>query len=289
MIEVRVEKCSFNPETRKRITTFVCKYPFIIHGEVLTHRAFSRNAQSKRAIPVKKFVEQTREQMFVPDAFTRNCKGMSAKEVLSDTVTDNAQKTWKSAGALMCQHALELSSFEAHKEYANRVLEPFSHMTVIITATELANFFELRNHPHAHPEIKKLAAAMQKAWASAKPEICKTGDWHIPFDPGMDFTLPQRLEIATARNARVTHLTHEGRIDTEADLDLFVRLRDHKPMHPSPFEHCAEALATRERSGNFVGYRQYRKMFPNECAEEYTFTEDGMLTVESLNRLNKEN
>ena len=41
-----------------RITTFELVYPRFIHGEFMTHRVFSRNAASSRAIPVKTFLKQ---------------------------------------------------------------------------------------------------------------------------------------------------------------------------------------------------------------------------------------
>ena len=44
-----------SPNTKKtRLITFVLRYPRFIHGEVMTHRSFSRNAASSRAIPVRK-------------------------------------------------------------------------------------------------------------------------------------------------------------------------------------------------------------------------------------------
>ena len=40
--------------------TFELTYPRYIHSEFMTHRVFSRNASSSRAIPVKRMIEQVR-------------------------------------------------------------------------------------------------------------------------------------------------------------------------------------------------------------------------------------
>ena len=37
-----------------RITTFLLTYPRFIHSELMTHRMFSRNSASSRAISLKK-------------------------------------------------------------------------------------------------------------------------------------------------------------------------------------------------------------------------------------------
>ena len=39
-----------------RLTTMEVRYPRFIHSEMMTHRVFSRNAASSRAIPIKKMI-----------------------------------------------------------------------------------------------------------------------------------------------------------------------------------------------------------------------------------------
>ena len=41
-----------------RLTTFILEYPRFIHAEVMTHRVFSKNAASSRAIPIEKMIQQ---------------------------------------------------------------------------------------------------------------------------------------------------------------------------------------------------------------------------------------
>ena len=62
-----------------RITTFELTYPRIIHSEFMTHRLFSRNAMSSRAVPIKTMVKLIRENMAMPVRFGSNQPGMQDK------------------------------------------------------------------------------------------------------------------------------------------------------------------------------------------------------------------
>jgi hypothetical protein len=73
------------------------------------------------------------------------------------------------------------------------------------------------------------------------------------------------LLVAVGRCARVSYLTHDGIRDPRADVELAKRLRS--SGHMSPFEHVAQAEPFEgifEWSGNFRGWKQYRKTIPNE-------------------------
>ena len=63
-------------EKGKRITTFELEYPRIIHSELMTHRVFSRNAMSSRAVPVGKMLQQIVENPAMPVRFGVNKRGM---------------------------------------------------------------------------------------------------------------------------------------------------------------------------------------------------------------------
>jgi thymidylate synthase ThyX len=45
-----------------RLVTMQLRYPRFVHAEFMTHRVFSRNASSSRAIPVAKMIKQVREE-----------------------------------------------------------------------------------------------------------------------------------------------------------------------------------------------------------------------------------
>lgn len=127
-----------------RLTSLVATYPRIIHSEVMTHRTFSRNAASSRAIPVEKNIERVLADPFVLETFHKNQKGMQGGEALDETSQQAAQEIWHDAREAAVYSARELAKLGTHKHLANRLLEPHSWITTVITATEWDNFFALR-------------------------------------------------------------------------------------------------------------------------------------------------
>lgn len=127
-----------------RITTFILQYPRMIHSEVLTHRMFSRNAASSRAIPFEKMVKSVQEDPFIPIAFQKDHKGMQGSEYLENEDLLNAQLAWVDATDNAVLEAGILSDIGVTKQLCNRILEPFLWYTNLVTATEYDNFFELR-------------------------------------------------------------------------------------------------------------------------------------------------
>src|SRR5688500_18455402 len=65
-----------------RLTTFELTYPRIVHSEFMTHRTFSRNSASSRAIPLKKMIERVKNNPFFPLHWGKNEKGMQASTEL---------------------------------------------------------------------------------------------------------------------------------------------------------------------------------------------------------------
>ena len=151
-----------------------------------------------------------------------------------------------------------------HKQVANRLLEPWLHMTVIVSATDWENFFAQRAHPDAQPEFQSLAYLMLDAINASIPRRLQAGQWHLPFGDRMPAELdePTRLKVATARLGRTSYVTFDGEMDALKDMALHDGLE--KNGHWSPFEHVAQAMETSKPSGNFTGFRQYRKAFPGE-------------------------
>lgn len=257
MIEAKIVADSINP-CGSRIISFVCTYPRFIHSEIMTHRVFSRNAASSRAIPIQKMIDRIRTQPAEPIFWGKNQRGMQAWEQIEETA--KARETWLKAAESAIVHAQELTELGIHKQIANRLLEPFAHMVTLITATEWANFFNLRAHKDAQPEFQELAFQMLLAYCEHKPEEKAEGEWHLPFadkyvEDGL--TTTQLLKITSARAARVSYINFEGDIEFEKDYALHDQLIE--SGHCSPLEHPARALVNFERSGNFVGWFQYRK------------------------------
>lgn len=252
---------------KARITTFLLTYPRFAHAEVMTHRMFSRNASSSRAIPVKRQIQMIIDNPAIPMAFTKNQKGMQGGEALSGDDHDKAVAAWLKGRDEAVKAAQNLADLEVHKQYANRLLEPFAHITVVLTATDFDNFFALRIHPAALPEMQELATKMYEARMASVPVLKNNFDWHLPFtgEEGVE-SIAARLMMSVARCARVSYLNHEGKKPTwKEDEELYKRLVCAHPMHASPAEHQAMALDDpNERSGNFKGWRQYRKQLVDE-------------------------
>jgi thymidylate synthase ThyX len=259
-----------------RLTTMEVRYPRFIHSELLTHRVFSRNSSSSRAVPIRKMIDAVRDDPAMPVWWGRNQAGMQAFAELDGEARSLAQAEWQRAldDALAHAERLAASDINLHKQLVNRILEPFAWITVIITATEWANFFTQRTHEDAQPELKHIATLMLDAYRGSTPRALAVGEWHTPLilaDEEASLPLEQRLRISVARSARVSYLTHDGSRDHAKDVELYERLVEGGANgHWSPFEHVATPLATaREWSGNFRGWQQYRKRFAQEHASAF--------------------
>jgi thymidylate synthase ThyX len=242
----------------------VLTYPRFIHSEVMTHRVFSRNAASSRAIPINKMIDDIKQCPARPVHWGRNQKGMQANESLSRDEALRAIALWDGACKVNIETVQKMVELGVHKQVANRLLEPFAHMTTLVTATDFDNFFSLRADPDAQPEFQVLAFTALDGYLNSTPKPLAPGEWHIPFGDRMPegLELADRLKIAVARAARVSYKTFDGQINPVEDYRLHDRLAE--SGHWSPFEHVAECSETRIRSGNFIGWSQYRKRFMNE-------------------------
>lgn len=276
-------------ETGNRVTTIEATIHRFVLAELNTHRAFSRNSASSRAIPVPKQIKMVRDNPAMPIAFSREQSGMQGGELLDGNELAEVEGDWLEARQHALRIARRLHKKEVHKGYVNRLLEPYLWHTVIITATEWDGFWHQRTHHAAMPEIREAAWQMWTAYDSSRPEVLLPGEWHTPFiqpyenegywaDLVMSGTVPNdmqewpgvheaalelRRRVSAARCARVSYLTHDGRRDIEADYRLWSRLTDRDewksdgqpvdPIHWSPLEHVATPCACQRVSDE--GYR----------------------------------
>lgn len=317
-IEANIICDSISPEG-VRLTTMQLRYPRFIHAEELTHRILSsqaeyiiyeaipdglmydrdlsRNASSSRAIPVAKMIEDLRRDPAMPIYWGSNKPGMQAGEELTGLDLEDSKRHWLDAMEMMIRKAEIMMELGNHKQIVNRLLEPWAHINVVVTAVQWGNFFALRSHPDAQPEIKLLSDQMQSAMHCSKPSLIENGQWHLPYVLGSDWEAlrafakknritrdePQYEELAalarkvsTARCARVSYLTHDGRKTTvEEDIDLHDKLVVSVPLHASPAEHSAtpdvlvdNAWKEPHLHGNLVGWKQFRRMMPGGIANE---------------------
>ena len=246
------------------IYTLALRYPRFIHGEFMTHRVFSRNASSSRAIPINRMIGMTIKDPARPIFFGSNKAGMQAGKELPPIRKMIALVLWFMACYTACAFSWLLSKTGLHKQHCNRITEPFQYITVLLTCTHLDNFMHLRNHPDAQPEIQKLAKLMQKAIDASEPTPLYNG-WHIPYvtkeelEGDHRYRIEDLLRFSAARCARVSYLNHDGtKPSVIDDLKLYHLLVGSNPKHMSPVEHQALALHSTKQSANFKGFRQYR-------------------------------
>ena len=299
-ITAKVLADSISPEGI-RLTTFELRYPRFIHAEELTHRILetqpelviyeavpdglmydqdlSRNASSNRAIPVQRMIEDLRRDPAMPEFWGSNKPGMQAGEELTEGDLYYVQQVWLAARDNAIASANVMIKSGLHKQIANRILEPWAHINVVVTATEWANFFALRAHPDAQPEIRILAEAMMAAMGQSDPQLLNVGVWHLPYvseEDHFNHDIEILKKVSVARCARVSYLTHDGRpTSVEEDLSLYEKLLVSQPLHASPAEHQAtpDSIYKAHRGnkwnkpklhGNLKGWCQFRKMLPNE-------------------------
>jgi thymidylate synthase ThyX len=267
-IKAQVIADSISPEG-VRLTTMQLRYPRFIHAEFMTHRQFSRNASSSRAIPVAKLVEDVVNDPVYPSFWGANQKGMQANEECSAPIEVDHPMSREMAWDVARGHAIMFAKAFAnagyHKQIVNRLLEPFSHINVVCTATEWSNFFALRDHSDAQPEIRQLAKEMRDRMEWSIPQGLDYDEWHLPYVIDEErYDRDIAIKCSVARCARVSYLTYERKKpNIEEDLKLYDRLLGAQPIHASPSEH--QATPGDRDSGNFRGWRQYRKMIPGEC------------------------
>lgn len=286
LIKANVIADSICVENNRRLTTLELIYPRFIHSEIMTHRQFSRNASSSRAIPVKTMIQRVRENPAMPVSWGMNQPGMQAGDPLPSSVATEAQWLWLKAAQNAVEVAEEMAALNPapHKQIINRILEPFTYMTTLVTATEWSNFFWLRNHSAADPTFWALALEAHRAIRESAPQAIIHGTWHLPYVGGLPINNPYTLndlrDISAARCARVSYLNHDGTAaNPETDLKLAREtLRGDGRIHASPFEHQGtpdtyvysrgeRRWANPELHGNFVGWIQYRKTLAGECKD----------------------
>jgi thymidylate synthase ThyX len=268
--EVKIILDSVSPDGA-RLTTLTAKYPRFIHAEMLTHRVFSRNTSSSRAIPMAKLRQQVIDDPVIPIHWGRNQPGMQASEEIGQIERHEANRLWRVACAQAIATHRKMEALGLHKQVANRVLEPFLWTTCLISSTTWGNFLTLRRDKDAQPEMQKIATMIGDALEASKP-VERT--LHLPYwtDEDEEYT-QQNIEgwawkrarkgISAARCARVSYLNHEGVRDIDRDLELAEKLV--RSRHWSALEHPATAQPGQH--GNFVGWKSYRKEFPGESGE----------------------
>lgn len=237
-----------------RITTMHLRYPRFIHSQFMTHRMFSRNAASSRAVPISKVIEAIRNDPARPIHWGKNQKGMQAETELDMVEKLKAAECWDWAMNSAINAALDMEKIGVHKQVTNRILEPFLHIDVLCTATDWDNFFEQRMEEHAQPEMQELAQCMFTALQESTP--VEDTD-HMPFAPDGVSDRQVSLRVAVARCARISYAKFDHKT-IQDDLDLYEKLKSSK--HLSPFEHVAFSADPWTRYDNFRAWKSLRRI-----------------------------
>jgi hypothetical protein len=302
-ISAKVIQHSKSSYTGKELITFEIEYPRFILAEVNTHCMLEKNSASSRAVPIKTQCELIRNNPAMPVHWGKNQAGMVAEQELDDLTIEYAVEGWKSAmiGAVMDVEYLE--KLGVHKQIANRISEPWQRMKTVISGTEWANFFYLRNHPDAQPEFQELARVMQEAMQQSKPMELVAGEWHVPyvererniyggalayFTNGVQLSPTDARIVSASCCAQVSYRKNDDTL--EKARQVFERLNigsSDKPAHASPTTHQGtpikydtidlmnpmywpDGISHMSRngklwSGKFQDFIQYRKLIPNEA------------------------
>lgn len=254
---------SINSLNEVRLITMELCYPRCIHAEFMTHRVFSRNASSSRAVPITKMIEEVEKNYFRPIEWGQNKPGMQAGEEMDTTTRVAAEDEWALAVMDAVKHAKRLKDLGLHKQHVNRILEPFAFIRVIVTATEWDNFFSLRISSLAQPEIRDLAEKMRWAQAMSVPKTVDPWDYHAPYltdEEQWTMNKDTAMMVSAARCARVSYLNHDG-MAPNISKDLMLASRLMLDRHASVFEHQATPVISSgfgADTRNFRGWRQHR-------------------------------
>lgn len=247
------------------VTTFVVEFPRIILPEVLTHRAWSRNTSSSRAVPFKRTLHQVITNPFVPVYWQKSHTGMQGNEYFTGEYESRLRNKWLKYRDECVSHAIELNSLNVSKQIVNRVLEPFVLCKMIITTGEegLINFFNLRCPIYeSKKDKKKMEITKSKSMAEVHMQllaqsmylsVCDSdmvsSDTHIPFYDD----IKESVEAC----ARVSY----NKIESSKN-NLFQLLLEQK--HMSPFEHILFSTDDKERYYNMQGWKSLRYRIEQE-------------------------
>ena len=171
---------------------------------------------------------------------------------------------WIEARAAMARSVMIYDFLGVHKQKPNRLIEPWMWQTIVASATDWANFLNLRCHSATEPDFQRTACAIGEAMLASTPTPLLFGEWHTPLicddERGLPWDLKRRLSVA--RCARVSYLTHDGKRSHEADEALYTRLTS--MGHYSPTEHVARPSQNGEPRGKFYGWTQHRQTLTNQ-------------------------
>ena len=238
----------------------------------------------------------------MPVHWGKNQAGMQANEEIDNV--EGAKQLWLAARDSAISFANVMRDMGLHKQIVNRILEPFQLIKTIVTSTEFNNWFWLRDHADAQPEIKELAAKMFDSYRNSEAFNLYEGEWHVPYvtvyrDRGSQIlhyldendkyiTADESKMISASCCAQISYRKND--VSLEKASIVFDRLINSVPVHASPVEHIGSPMtmkmvndAIEEQldfdglthidmsgkpwSGNFMGWVQYRQLIANNVSK----------------------
>lgn len=303
MIYAKVLADSKHWQTGTRLTTFEISIHRYVLAEANTHKMLSKNSASSRAVPIKANIEHILSDTAYPIHWGKNQAGMVADEELSPEQIEKAKEIWTKARDSAIQYALELSELGVHKQLANRLIENFSYQKIVISGTEWDNFFWLRNHGDAQPEISAPAKAMLDAYNASTPMILSRGGWHTPYvdriidesgflhyySDGVELDVSDAIKVSASCCAQSSYRKNDSTLEKANIVFDRLNLSNDSPdvrKHSSPVEHIGTPIDYEDDtietigithqdidghlwSANFKDYVQYRHLIPNESCKNH--------------------
>lgn len=303
-ITAKIIKDSINIEGN-RVTTFELEYPRFIHAEFMTHRQLSKNSSSSRAIPSNKMIDLIKNNPAMPIYWGKNKSGMQAKEEVSLNQERLAKLLWKGQMYSAFITTKLFNKLGLHKQISNRILEPFQMIKIVCTATEWDNFFNLRYHLDAQPEIIMLAHLMYQEYSTNKPKLLQLGQWHLPYVDSIEYTetdvgygeyennqwyyidnniisLEDAIKISVASCAAVSYRTENMTLEKANKIyDMLIKA---EVKHSSPLEHQAICVnkytikgithydkQNNVYSGNLKGWVQNRHLLKDNTCNSFDY------------------
>lgn len=271
MLADSVPVCHYTkqPHHKSRLITLEVTYWRGVHAEHLRHRMFSFSVASSRAIPTRKMLQQVLWHPYVPESFGRLIPGMQSGEPLKPVAQWVCRRAWLLARWPVLAVVLLLLLLRVHKQWCNRLLEPWLWVTVIVTGGIQAweGFWKLRCHKDAEPHIRRMAEMTRDLVRDSEPQLLCGGDIHAPMAHAIEATSEERLMISAGRCAAVSYNNHGAGTDPAKDIQRAERMLAANPPHSSPFEHQAIVYigATLAGRGNlpycWIQHRQIHDKF----------------------------
>lgn len=301
-VDVKLLQHSYSPDGIS-MYSFEVEIPRIILAEWNTHGMLNTNAQSSRAVPTKKLIEEVRRNPYMPSHWGKNQKGMQAYEECHSSVNSMPREAfWDICIHNACNNAQAFEEAGYHKQIANRVIEPYSHTKLVISGTEWNNFFNLRIHKDAEPNIREMAIKIYELIYKSDGISLQNGEWHLPYIEyyedfygnisygfnGSPISLTEAIRISLACVAQVSYRSLNTNPEAIDRIYNSLFPSNGAPIHGSPAQHLAtpfkeaqckgdwqEGETHRDRDGyswsaQLRGWCQYRKLIPNENVTTFT-------------------